>query len=76
MDRMDSTNASSSVWGEEGVAGNGSQHPEVYIFHQTSVKVPLLLLYTLVFILAFFGEYKHQISSVLVLRQPAAELVG
>lgn len=55
---MDSVNVTDNVWGEEGEAGNSSERPEVYIFHQTAVKVPLLLLYTLVFILAFFGKYK------------------
>lgn len=28
-----------------------------YPFHRTEVKVPLLVLYTLVFIFAFFGKY-------------------
>lgn len=55
---MDFVNANDSVWGAEGEAGNSSERPELYIFHQTAVKVPLLLLYTVVFILAFFGEYK------------------
>lgn len=54
---MDLINTSDSVWGTDGQAGNISERPEVYIFHQTAVKVPLLLLYTVVFILAFFGEY-------------------
>ena len=54
---MDLVNASDSVWRAEGEAGNSSERPEEYIFHQTAVKVPLLLLYSVVFILAFFGEY-------------------
>lgn len=42
--------------GREDLSPFGSETEE-YIFHQTQVKVPLLLLYTLVFILAFFGKY-------------------
>lgn len=54
---MEFVNVTDSVWGAQGEAGNSSERPEVYIFHQTAVKVPLLLLYTVVFILAFFGKY-------------------
>ncbi|XP_045139301.1 trissin receptor-like isoform X1 [Portunus trituberculatus] len=55
---MELANASDSVWrGEgQGQAGNTSERLEEYIFHQTAVKVPLLLLYSVVFVFAFFGN--------------------
>lgn len=30
---------------------------DLYIFHEPRVKIPLLIVYTVVFVLAFFGEY-------------------
>ncbi|MPC57624.1 hypothetical protein E2C01_051609 [Portunus trituberculatus] len=62
---MELANASDSVWrGEgQGQAGNTSERLEEYIFHQTAVKVPLLLLYSVVFVFAFFGEYNTAFSN-------------
>ena len=56
---MDLVNTTDTKWRTEGEggAGNNSEWPEEYIFHQTAVKVPLLLLYSVVFVFAFFGEY-------------------
>lgn len=42
--------ANDSLW-------HTSRDLEQYIFHQPYVKIPLLICYTVVFLLAFFGKY-------------------
>lgn len=41
---------------------SGRLDTETYIFHQPQVKIPLLILYSVVFVLAFFGEYSSSFN--------------